>query len=390
MDVEERLRRDYARVDVPEEPMLATADEVEAMIERDPEPFAEDRPPIDVPPPTGTPQAPTAAEALAAARVDLVGRIAAGIPPREFVPGGGDWLLVGKRYLLVAKAGSGKSLVALVVAVDVVGAGGTVAIVDVENGEDEYARRLDDVLRARGDEGLEDACRDRLRYYAYPRLSGSWGEDEWAAAFEGVDLVVFDSSRLILSAHGLAEDSNDDYASFADSRLVPLSQAGTATLVLDNTGHDQDRARGAKAKDDLNEVVYLVKVAERFGRDVSGAVRLARHRDRFDLPRALKVPLGGGTYGPVAVDDTATDVEREDFRPTTLMERITEALELDPGLSVTKLREAVPGNTRAKDHALRLLVAEGYVRVEKQGQAKRHFAERLYRASEDPKVDADA
>jgi hypothetical protein len=364
---------------------------VEAMIERDPGAIdAEDRPPIeDAAPPT--PQAPTAAEALAAARVDLVGRIADGIPPRQFVPGGGDWLLVGKRYLLVAKAGSGKSLVALVVATDVVGAGGTVAIVDVENGEDEYARRLDDVLRAREDEGLEDACRERLRYYAYPRLSGSWGEDEWAAAFEGVDLVVFDSSRLILSAHGLAEDSNDDYASFADSRLVPLSQAGTATLVLDNTGHDQDRARGAKAKDDLNEVVYLVKVAERFGRHISGAVRLARHRDRFDLPRALRVPLGGGTYGPVAVDDTAaTDADSEGFRPTTLMERITEALEMESGLSVTKLREAVQGNTRAKDHALRLLVAEGYVRVEQQGQAKRHYAERLYRASEDPKVDADA
>lgn len=382
----EQLRRDA------EASGLASAAEVAAMIEGDPEAGGDgERAPIeDAPPAAIHAQAQTAAEALAAARVDLVGRIEEGIPPRQFVPGGGEWLLVGKRYLLVAKAGSGKSLVALIVAADVVGAGGTVAIVDVENGEDEYARRLDDVLRAREDEGLEDACRERLRYYAYPRLSGSWGEDEWAAAFDGVDLVVFDSSRLILSAHGLAEDSNDDYATFADSRLVPLSQAGTTTMVLDNTGHGEDRARGAKAKDDLNEVVYLVKVAERFGRDLGGAVRLTRHRDRFDLPRTLKIPLGGGTYGPVAVDDTASDVEREDFRPTILMERITEALELEPGLSVTKLREAVQGNTRAKDHALRLLVSEGYVRAEQQGQAKRHFTERLYRAAEDPKVGVNA
>jgi hypothetical protein len=38
------------------------------------------------------------AEALAAARVDLVQLIRDGIPEREFVPGGDGWLIAGKRY----------------------------------------------------------------------------------------------------------------------------------------------------------------------------------------------------------------------------------------------------------------------------------------------------
>jgi hypothetical protein len=42
----------------------------------------------------------------------------------------------------------------------------------------------------------------------------------------------------VLSAVGLGEDSNDDYAQFANALLMPLSRAGVTTLTLDNTGHD--------------------------------------------------------------------------------------------------------------------------------------------------------
>jgi hypothetical protein len=64
-----------------------------------------------------------AAEALSAARIDLVGLIEGGIPERQYVPGS-RLLLVGKRYLWAASAGACKSLTALVEAVAVVKAGG--------------------------------------------------------------------------------------------------------------------------------------------------------------------------------------------------------------------------------------------------------------------------
>ena len=80
-------------------------------------------------------------------------------------------------------------------------------------------------------------------------------------------------------------------------------------MVLDNTGHeDRDRARGASAKADLNEVVYVVKVGEEFDRDQAGHLRLVRRRSRFaDLPGELHVPLGGGTYGPITEAEPGSD-----------------------------------------------------------------------------------
>jgi hypothetical protein len=293
--------------------------------------------------PTTEAAANTPAQALEEARVDLVERVCEGIPERSFVPGCA-WIIAGKRYLMPSPSGEGKSLAALVVAVDVVEAGGTVAILDVENGGDEYARRLADVLDARDADGsLSRACSERLRYYEWPHVRIAWGAEEWAAAFAGVDLVVFDSSRLLLSAVGLGEDSNDDYARFANALLMPLSRAGVTTLTLDNTGHEGDRARGASAKRDLNEVVYTVTVGKDFDRDQTGHVRLERQRTRFaELPPELHVPLGGGVYGPL-IEEAAPRPEGDDFRPTTLMERISEAIEQEPGMSTNDALGAVTG-----------------------------------------------
>jgi hypothetical protein len=330
------------------------------------------------------------ATALESARVDLVERIRSGVPERQFVQGCEPWLLVGKRYVFVAPAGAGKSLIALIVAVDVAAAGGTVAIVDVDMGEEEYVRRLADILDARDDDGtLAGACSERLRYFAYPCLSSKWSADDWAAAFSDVDGVIFDSSRLMLSAHGLAEDSNDDYAAFAAKRLVPLSRAGKFTIMLDNTGHgEKDRSRGAKAKDDLNEVVYAVKVGTKFDREKGSHVTLVRKRTRFpEIPSELRVPVGGNAYGPV--DAPVADESNpggDNRRPSAPMERLSRAIESKPGMGVKEVRAAVRGNNEAKTLALLILVEEHYVRVEEDGLVKRHFSGRPYRASKDPKA----
>ena len=335
-----------------------------------------------------------AATALEAARIDLVERIRDGIPERQFVPGGEGWLLVGKRYVFVAPAGAGKSLIALIVAADVVAAGGTVAIVDVDMGEEEYARRLADILRARDDSGtLIDACAERLNYFAYPGLTGEWSAEEWVAAFADMDGVIFDSSRLMLSAHGLAEDSNDDYATFAAERLVSLSRAGKFTIMLDNTGHgNKNRSRGAKAKDDLNEVVYAVKVGAKFDREKAAHLILVRKRTRFpEVPSELRVPVGGDAYGPVRVTGAdESDPGKDDRRPSQLMERLSKAIQSKPGMGARETRAEVKGNNEAHALALETLINEGYVRVEWKGQTKRHFSERPYHAKEDPKVSGHA
>ncbi len=322
------------------------------------------------------------AAVLEAARVDLIALWRDGIPPRRFVPGCEPWLIAGKRYLMPAPAGTGKTLVAQVIAVEVIAHGGTVAIIDVENGADEYAARLADILGDR--DALAEACSERLRYYAWPALRADWNADAWAAALAGVDLAVFDSSRLVLSTLGLAEDSNDDYARFVNALLIPLARAGTTPLTLDNTGHeDKDRARGASAKADLNEVVYVLKVAKPFDRGQTGEAHLDRRRTRFaELPARLVVSLGGGLYSAPAVADDQ-DAPRQPFRPTVLMERVSIAVEGDPGMSKRAIRETVRGKTGVADLALELLIAESYIEARREGQAHRHYSLKAYREEDD-------
>lgn len=328
------------------------------------------------------------ARVLADSRVDLVQMIREGIPEPARAPGA-SYLLAGKRYLIPAAAGLGKSLTLLVISVDVVAAGGDVVILDVENGAEEYARRLDHILQARDDPdaSLALACRERLRYHAWPLFSLTWRPEAWRESLGTPDVVIFDSSRMALTSVGLAENVADDYARFMGALIVPLSRAGVTTIVADNTGHEHDRARGTKAKEDLNEVVYNLKLVDGFGAERTGRVALARGRCRFtDVPRTVYVPLGGGIYGPavVADDDGGGDDGARSFRPTRLMQRTSEALERSlTGLSNSELRDVVKGKEAAKSLALVLLTEDGYVEKKPVGREVIYRSVRPYREDEE-------
>jgi hypothetical protein len=246
------------------------------------------------------------AEMLKKTYVNLIEFAQMGPARRECVPGCEPWLFRGKRYLCPAPTGLGKSLVWLVIGVGVVGGGGRVVILDVENGPDEYARRLDAILLARDHDGsLSAACEERLRYHAYPEFDATWDREEWASSVANSDLVIFDSSRRTLSSLGLNEDDADDYTKFIDLVLLPLSQRGITTVVLDNTGHkNTSRGRGTSAKADLNEVVLTLQKGKSFDLECEGYVTLRRTRTRFpEIPRHLRVNLGGGVYShPIVVD----------------------------------------------------------------------------------------
>lgn len=330
------------------------------------------------------------AKALAESRVDLVEMIRDGVPEPTFVPGCEPWLRRGKRYLSFGPAGDGKSLAWLVVAVTAVEAGAKVVILDVENGCEEYAARLADVLDARDPDGsLSDAVQERLSYHAWPSLSLGWKAEDWAAAIDGAELVIFDSSRMVLTSIGVGEDKSDDYAKFVDGLLIPLSKSGTTTVVLDNTSHaDPSRTRGTITKTDLNEVAYRLVVGAPFDRERTGTVRLIRRRTRFSgLPAELRIDLGGGVYSAPVVPDAIGAPVPVDFRPTRLMERFSRAIEATPGMSQNGLlREVKGGKQVAKIQAIRALILEGYVRSETVGQAGRHHSIEPYREADDDRA----
>lgn len=241
-----------------------------------------------------------AARALAESRVDLIAARRNGIPPIKYVPGATGMLVAGRVHHIPAPAKTGKSLAfAIVTAIDVVQAGGVVTVLDRENGADEYVRRLDAVLEARGDDPrLEELLETNLRYHAWPTFNLGW-QDAFALALRGSDLVIFDSCRAALSNLRLKENESDDYATFFSCVIEPLKRVDIAVIILDNTGHTREESgRGTTSKGDLADVNFTVKRKEPFDIETRGELELSVATARVgQVTGAWILELGGDHYG---------------------------------------------------------------------------------------------
>ncbi len=248
--------------------------------------------------------------------IDLVELAERGEIELEYVSGSDRMLIKGKRHQIAAKRKSGKSLVALLMALDIAEAGGRVAILDRENGSAEYARRLKTIADARGYSSAQLVeISDRLIYLEFPVLRRVDGSKlaSWLKR-KRVDLTIFDSQRMFLTDLSLTEDNSDDYAKFMNWVIEPLSRKGIATLILDNTGHgNTDRSRGSSSKGDLNEVIIGFATARQFSASTRGEVVLTIDpgSSRFGNTGSWSLELGGGHYGsltervPIEIVDRA-------------------------------------------------------------------------------------
>lgn len=220
------------------------------------------------------------------------------------------------------------------------------------------------------------------------------------AADMTVRLVVLDGVTEGMVLHGLDPLSNTDIARWREQVVRPLvagcNQA--ATVELDHVVKDKE-ARGRYALGGIHklagvDVAYGVKVLVPFGRGRDGTLKLTVHKDRPGHVRgfaaenvAALVDLSSHDEGDrvvVTLRPPDVDADRSTFRPTVLMERVSRAIEDAPGLSQRAIRDTVKGTkTDVKLLALELLIAEGNVRVEPDGQARRHYIERPFREDTD-------
>jgi len=313
---------------------------------------------------------------VADTRVDLLARILDGIPEIEYLPGSEGMLIRGKRHQIAAPKKEGKSISKLVHWVTMALQGARVTILDRENGANLYASRLDAIL-----DGFELAATDRERvnngiaYYEFPRLRKLDGPD-LAAHFKASDVVVFDSQRMFLTDLGLGEDGSDDYATFMGAAVDPLFQAGIATVILDNTGHEETRrARGSSTKGDLNEILFTLQALQQFDLHRVGRVRLEITDSRFGTTGRWEMTIGGGIFGPwERTSEAATTSTGDEFRPTIYMERVSRYLEhqAEP-VSLTAVEGTVVGHAKYVRVALDSLVLEQYVSERKGARNARLF-----------------
>ena len=143
------------------------------------------------------------------------------------------------------------------------------------------------------------------------------------------------------------------------------------------------------------DVAYSMRVIEPFGRGRDGVVSIRVEKDRpggvrefatdgqVALLRARSFP-----DGKVGISLEPPEHASGGFRPTVLMERLSERWRKPRSCQSARCAKRVRGKSGALDLALELLIAEGFVTARRDGQKHLHSSIRPFR-EEDDEADRD-
>jgi hypothetical protein len=211
-------------------------------------------------------------------------------------------------------------------------------------------------------------------------------------------LAVIDGVSEAYALLGLDPSDNLDVAKFLAILPRPIAEHGAAVLELDHVAKAKESrgryALGAQHKLAGIAVAYSTDIIKAPSRADAGLIKLKVEKDRHGHVRgraaggvialAHITPSDNGEHVTVSLEAPEVLVtETGDFRPTTLMERVSRYLEDEPGATSRTVRTDVSGKAAYVDQALRVLVAEGFISQRPDGQAKRHYVVNQYREDDD-------
>jgi hypothetical protein len=298
---------------------------------------------------------------------------------------------LGKRHVLSGEPEAGKSTLLLAAAGDELKVGrGIVWVDDDDMGPAAVLERLRNF-------GVGDETISRL--FAYVQPEEALGEDGLSYLLALIDqrdvrLVVFDTFDAALTLHGFNPNDTTDIERFWTRVVNPLCKAGVAVVLADHVTKNADSrgkwSIGSQRKASGAAVHIGMRAIELFGRGRTGRAKLSVHKDRpgfLSRPSAgvfvvASEPESGDCSWQIEPDHSKS--EAGEFRPTVLMEKVSNYLELPGG---PRTRKDVEANVSGRGEYIRLaidtLVTEGYV-VETPGE---HGAKLL--ASETPYREED-
>lgn len=304
---------------------------------------------------------------------------------------GFPYLHRGAAAVIVGPTGGGRSSLVQAGAYDAARANLRVAYLGSEITPAEFNARAADLAARRGDT-VDEALRGELARVRYLDLASvvarAWEVPQaWVdEAIKRFDIIIIDPLSAVASTLGLDFDkSNAEFVRFYDRLVQPVAAAGAAVVMLDNVGHAHEaktRAKGASAKSDRADLTFSCTLQA-----TPQALIITAHK-----VRTVRAPFHRGaewTFDRATQRITERDTPAEPppaFRPTVLMERVSRALEAEPGLSKNAVRAAVKGRGKHVDLALDLLVAEGNAERRRDGQTHHHHIVRAYRQADDPTV----
>jgi len=319
-------------------------------------------------------------------------------------------LYPGLTHSLHGESESGKSWVAQAEAARILTEGGRVLFVDFESDAGALVERL----RLLG--VADEAVRARFAY-VHPEVDPRSPNE--AAAFagmltQGFALAVLDGVTDAVGLFGLESRDNDALTMWA--RLLPkriADETGAAVVMVDHVTKDaESRGRfaiGGQAKlATITGAAYTVETSQPLGRGLRGVIVLRVAKDRPGYVRghsgrqrasdrtqeAARIIVDSTLEGVVTITveppSDHADASSSTFRPTTLMERISEALEVRLSPATTNhLIDGVGGKAEHKRTALTVLIDEGYIEVaDGPNRSRLHTSIKPYRQADDPLSDA--
>jgi hypothetical protein len=322
---------------------------------------------------TPDPAADDAAIAGDWAPIDLAAIVDGATPPTPAIlqPLTGPALLyAGRVNSIFGESGSGKTWIELAAIAEILNAGGTAMLIDLEDTPHGIVSRLRSMGIA------ADVIIERFLYLS-PHTG--WNTVAQAAIATLIDqrrpqLVCIDSTGEAMAAGGVKGNDDDDVARWFVSFPKFIARRGPAVVILDHVPKDPNApssyAIGSQRKiAAVDGAAYRVEPIRTPSRTDDGLLKLIvakdRHGNHTKGQTAAEVHINHDLIGTVHIALTAaTAVPRNDdgsLRPTLYMERVSRALEATPGLSGRRLEDTVKGKGEHIREALGLLIIEGYV-----------------------------
>jgi hypothetical protein len=202
-------------------------------------------------------------------------------------------------------------------------------------------------------------------------------------------IAILDGVTEALSVFSVTSKDNDEVTKWI--RTIPrriASSTGAAVILVDHVTKDADTrgrfAIGGQAKmAALDGAAYVVEVIEPLGVGLVGRISLRVAKDRPGMVRPISgmwrktdrtqetavIVVDSSVTGriEIRVEMPRTDTQdtpagdRQPWRPTGYMERVSRALELaNAAMSRTKIKQTVPGNNDRIWEAIDYLIEDGY------------------------------
>ena len=299
---------------------------------------------------------------------------------------GAHILYAGKINGIYGDPETAKTWFALHLAQQVLSAGGTVALIDIDhNGENDTVDRL----RKLGVSNQLIGNPAHFRYYI-PETPTELLATRDNIIEQHPTLCILDSIGELIPMLGLDSNSNDDISRGYRAMLTPLAQENTAVLTIDHLAKagksDHGYAIGGIAKKRIiNGAYYHAEAITIPAPGIVGKVRIMVTKDR---PGGIREHAPAGSLGNFIIDSSASDGHvnaliantiGSPLRPTNTMERISRLLAGTDGMHKTTISKEIKVTTATFNQSLLVLVQEGFVRTSQVAGKTIYHHERDYR-----------